>query len=417
MNKIFLIIFWLSSALFTYWLGMEHGMNRVISLDEPTALMPEESIGKIQNADASPVLVAATKETKEKNVSLSKKQEVIKEDPREGKSLQQRMSSSNPVTRLQAFTEILQNPTDDNVATALELYENLPADPSRFSELRLLAFSWGQTDPQAALEWVESLDGFEQRLGSNSVLDAWAREDADSAIAWAKENFEGEDNPYFVGIIHGLAESNLFKATDLMTSLPYGRVRGRAASIVMGKYWEMGEGVALHLADNLPEGSVQNFAFGEIAERIAKEDLPRAVEWVDNMEESEIKVAASEDVAKRWARENPVSASEWVSAMPESESRSESMEEVVRVWAKQDPVATAEWLNQFPSGEFMDEPITAFVREVARKDPENALTWAQSIVDMERRNRVESEVRKIVNRANQKAEAKGKVSPSQDSGK
>jgi len=327
------------------------------------------------------------------------------------------MSSSNPVTRLQAFTEILQNPTDDNVATALELYENLPADPSRFSELRLLAFSWGQTDPQAALEWVESLDGFEQRLGSNSVLDAWAREDADSAIAWAKENFEGEDNPYFVGIIHGLAESNLFKATDLMTSLPYGRVRGRAASIVMGKAWEMGEGVALHLADNLPEGSVQNFAFGEIAERIAKEDLPRAVEWVDNMEESEIKVAASEDVAKRWARENPVSASEWVSAMPESESRSESMEEVVRVWAKQDPVATAEWLNQFPSGEFMDEPITAFVREVARKDPENALTWAQSIVDMERRNRVESEVRKIVNRANQKAEAKGKVSPSQDSGK
>ena len=143
MNKIFLIIFWLSSALFTYWLGMEHGMNRVISLDEPTALMPEESIGKIQNADASPVLVAATKETKEKNVSLSKKQEVIKEDPREGKSLQQRMSSSNPVTRLQAFTEILQNPTDDNVATALELYEKPSRRPVPVQRITIIGFQLG----------------------------------------------------------------------------------------------------------------------------------------------------------------------------------------------------------------------------------------------------------------------------------
>ena len=48
----------------------------------------------------------------------------------------------------------------------------------------------------------------------------------DAAIAWAKENFDGDDNPFFVGIINGLSESNLVKATDLMTELPYGRVRG-----------------------------------------------------------------------------------------------------------------------------------------------------------------------------------------------
>jgi len=82
--------------------------------------------------------------------------------------------------------------------------------------------------------------------------------------------------------------------------------------------------------------------------------------------------------------------------MPEGQVRMESMEKVVSVWAKQDPVATAEWLNEFPSSELMDQPITAFVREVALKDPENALTWAQSIVDDEKRNRVEREVSKIV---------------------
>ena len=416
MNKIFLIIFWISSALFAYWLGMEHGMNGMVSLGAPPSLLPEESIEKIKNADSPKVFTADTMETLQQDLNFSTERERNGNGRMARSSLPERMGSSNPVTRLQAFAELLQNPTSDSVATALEIYEKLPEGPTRSSELRMLTFSWGQTDPRAALEWVENLDGFEKHMGSNSVLDAWAREDADSAIAWAEENFEGKNNPYFVGVIHGLAESNLFKATDLMTSLPYGSVRGRAASIVMSKAWRMGEGVALHLADNLPEGSVQNFAFGEIAEKIAKEDLNRAVEWVENMDESEIKVAASEDVAQQWAKQNPEAASEWVSKMPEGESRSESMEEVVRVWAKQDPVATAEWLNQFPSGELMDEPITAFVREVARQDPENALTWAQSIVNVERRDRVESEVRKIVYRANKKAEAKRAQNPNQDAG-
>jgi hypothetical protein len=184
--------------------------------------------------------------------------------------LQVRIKSSNPVVRLRAFSELLEDGSPQSIEQAKEIYEKLPEGPQRFSELRLLAFSWGQSDPESALEWSSNLDGFDKRIGTGSVLDSWARYDSESAIAWAKENFEGEDNPYYSAIISGMSENDLIGASELMTTLPYGRNRGRAASILVERTWQMGEDVAIHFADNLPEGSIQNFAFGEIAKKIAK---------------------------------------------------------------------------------------------------------------------------------------------------
>ena len=134
--------------------------------------------------------------------------------------LMTRVASSNPVIRLRAFTELLQNPTPDNLQAAREAYAKLPGGPSRFSELRMLAFSWGQVDPQAALEWVDGLSGFEDRIGAGAVMDSWARYDSVSARAWAEENFEGEENPYLIGVVSGMSENDLVGASELMASMP-----------------------------------------------------------------------------------------------------------------------------------------------------------------------------------------------------
>jgi hypothetical protein len=318
---------------------------------------------------------------------------------------------------MQAFTEALQNPTEENIAQAIEAYEKLPEGPSRFSELRMLTFSWAQVNPEAAIEWIGSLDGFERRIGTGSIMDSWARVNSDAAIAWAKENFEGQEgseNPYFTGIISGMAENNLPGATELLTEMPFGRGRGRAVSVLFERTWKKGEDVSMQWAESLPEGSLQNYAFREIGDKIARDDLGRAVEWVDTMEESEVKAAVSEDVAERWARDSPVEAAQWVANMPEGEARSESMEEVVSQWARKDPTATAEWLNQFPSGELMDEPIQRFVREVVRKDPEIAMTWAEAIVNEERKERTVTEVKRVAERVAQQEAAEASGQPQQN---
>ncbi|MEC8419966.1 MAG: hypothetical protein VXZ32_02475 [Verrucomicrobiota bacterium] len=422
MSKAFITLLWIASALLTYWLGLEQGSeNSYSELEDkqvnftPPAVSQKKKIEQQVRSDSSSATLSSEPSSRDVLQSDTvRDEEIIVET--QSTDLQERVKSSNPIVRLRAFTELLEDGSSQSIEQAKEIYEKLPEGPQRFSELRMLAYSWGQSDPQAALEWSKKLGGFDQRIGTGSVLDSWSRYDSAGAIAWAKENFEGEDNPYYIGIISGMSENDLIGASELMATLPYGRTRGRAASILVEKTWQMGEEAAINFADNLPEGSIQNYAYGEVAKKIAKDDLGRAVQWVEKMDESEVKVRVSEDVAERWARESPAEAAEWVSRMPEGEARSESMEEVVTQWARKDPTATAEWLNQFPSGELMDEPIQRFVREVARKDPDTALTWAQSITDEERRKKVEADVLniKVMQAQREQAEASGTPDPQGD---
>lgn len=422
MKKSLLSILWITSIALGYWAG-----KNTDSQSSPVASpMPTERIAQSSTPPIEPVQVPfenpeGSMTDDESSVaspsSMVEYSEFVPEKVESGPSVTERMRSSNPLIRLEAFSELLQTPGEDSISSAISVYEELPEGPSRFSELRMLAYSWAQIDPPAAIQWMEELDGLEQRIGTGTVLDSWARVDSASAIAWAKEKFEGQeggDNPYYIGIVSGMAEGDLMGATELMTSLPYGRVRGRAASVIFERTWQKGENTAMQWAENLPEGSLQSFAFSEIGKKIAREDMGRAIDWVDGMEESEVKAAVSEDVAERWARNNPLEAAQWVENMPEGESRSESMEEVVTQWARKDPIATAEWLNQFPSGELMDEPIQRFVREVVRKDPEIALTWAQSIVNEERRDRTVTEVNRVAERMAEQAQAQANGEPLQN---
>ena len=414
MHKALITLLWIASALLTYWLGLEQGSDFAYYGPGKLSLPNENNLTAKKNegishvtSKASPVLppISSTYPVEVVEAEPNWQEERIYES--QTPDLRERIKSSNPVVRLRAFSELVEDGSPQSIERAKEIYEKLPEGPQRFSELRLLAFSWGQSDPESALQWSNNLDGFDKKIGIGSVLDSWARNDSESAIAWAKENFEGEDNPYYPAIVSGMSENDLVGASQLMTTLPYGRTRGRAASILVEKTWQMGEEAAIDFADNLPEGSIKNFAFGEIAKKIAKDDLGRAVEWVNKMDESDVKVRVSEDVAERWAKNSPAEAAEWVSHMQEGEARSKSMEKVVTQWARKDPTATAEWLNQFSSGELMDEPIQCFIREVARKDPDTALTWAQSITDEQRRKKVEADVLniKVIEAQQEQAEA------------
>ena len=400
MNKILFIGFWLLTLVVSYWIGLKsdsvrdeaHGndlatLSSAKPIDQaepkPDNLVSQTSLGRPQPDDVS--FGGGLSSIDERIATVD-----------ESRTLAERLVSSDPINRLQAFAELLKKPDSSSIDLALEAYESLPGGPGRFSELKMLAFAWGQVDPVSALDWAKSQQHWDEHVASSSILDAWAREDSDSAIQWAKENFTGEENPYFVGIIHGLSESSLPQATDLMTELPYGRVRGRAAHILFEKVWSQGEEVAVHWAEHLPEGSLQNFAYGELGEKLARSDMTRAVEWIESMEESAIKVAVSEDVAREMAKQNPEKAGAWTMDLPEGDSRQTALEQVAKVWSKKDPVATAAWINQFPQGTNTDPAIEQLVQEIAPTDPAGALSWAETISDPEKRKQLIEHTEKVI---------------------
>jgi hypothetical protein len=406
--KILIISIWAASVALAYWLGLEGGSEFAAS-NEMTKGGGEIARGPLPNVKGAPkapspigpdVSTISSRDEEASNALASSRERIddVPVPQSEQKSLLKRLRSGNPVERLAAFTELLNDPTSANLSSAIDAYKTLPEGHTRFSELRLLTYAWSQVDPAGALEWVGSLSRFEKHIGSGSVLDAWSRNDPNAAIEWAKSNFEGDDNPYFVGIITGMAEKDFAGATQLMESMPYGRTRGRAASMMLEKAWNKGEDAAVNWANELESDSLKEFAVGRLADKIAREDLDRAAGWAGQMEEGEMKRRAVESVADHWAEKDPVAAAEWVDGLPEGASRSEGMQEVVREWARKDPTATAEWLNKYPASAGMDKPVEAFVRTVAQKDPQNALTWAESISDEKRREEVVKDVKRHIER-------------------
>jgi hypothetical protein len=400
MNKLLFFAFWVLTLVVSYWVGLKSDSNRQNSQGEELAeIKPSKKFD--QAHPESGEFASQLSPVRPQSYDLTYRDRLISGEDATlsmgtSQSLTERLTSSDPIHRLQAFAELLKKPDSSSIDLALQAYESLPGGPGRFSELKMLAFAWGQVDPVSALTWAKSQQHWDEHVASSSILDAWAREDSDSAIQWAKENFNGEENPYFVGIIHGLSESSLPQATDLMTELPYGRVRGRAAHILFEKVWSQGEQVAVHWAEHLPEGSLQNFAYGELGEKLARSDMTRAVEWLDSMEESEIKVAVSEDVAREMAKQDPEKAGVWTLNLPEGDSRQTALEQVAKVWAKKDPAATAGWINQFPQGTNTDPAIEQLVQEIALNDPAGAMSWAESITDPAKRKQLIEHTEKVI---------------------
>ena len=401
MNKALATAIWILTVISAYWMGLEHDSgqsnNSVVAsfnenLEEST--LPEKGNFVLPDKHRTPRPMEIPNEAAASAIEKGISDELIESS--ENPSLVNKLGSSHLLERLEAFIGLLKEPNASAIQTALHAYESLPGGPGRFSELKILAFAWGKVDPAAALAWSQKQEHWDKHVASGTIMDSWAREDADSAITWAKENFEGEENPYFVGIINGLAESSLPRATDLMTELPYGRVRGRSAHILFEKVWNQGEEVALHWAAHLPEGSLQEFAYGELGEKVARSNISRAVEWVDSMEDSSIKSAVSEDVSREMARQNPSDAGEWVLQMPEGDSRKVAMQEVAKVWSRKDPTATAEWINQFPKGSDADPAIEALVRQIRKSDPQGALNWAASLSNLEQRKKLLAETEAVI---------------------
>ena len=114
MNKAFIALLWIASALLTYWLGLEQGSDSAYTKTSNQSLPGDSSLVVQGNAEkpqqtpkASPVLSPREPSVPVEvaEVDLDRPEERIYES--DSSDLQERIKSSNPVVRLRAFTELL----------------------------------------------------------------------------------------------------------------------------------------------------------------------------------------------------------------------------------------------------------------------------------------------------------------------
>lgn len=310
--------------------------------------------------------------------------------------LLQQVDSNDPLEQMSAFLQLCQSLDGETIKAMIEAAEKKDWEGiEAMLFLNYFTYAWAKHDPIAAIEWSKTRDPFiEKDLVSAVMLSGWASVDPEAALSWARENESLRDNEQkrgnelLIGVMKGMAETDLAGATELMKELNYGLYLDKAASTLIASAWAKGEQTAIDWVESFPDGKARNSAYEALGKRLIREDIDRAVVWVDSMNESEIKTKVAEETAKAMAILSPEKAADWVARMPTGETRSASMERVVSQWVEQDPIATAEWLNGFPNDQSIDGALAIFSHQIAEKQPQSALQWAQAIEGRERRARI-----------------------------
>lgn len=321
-----------------------------------------------------------------------------------GADVREALTLTDPIERMAALADLLSRLDADAIEDGLGALTGRSPMGERRSERELLLYAWGQLDGNAAMDYVLSAERVDQGWGrgrgrsrrgggrdwgqirdSFSVLSGWVSADADAAVAWVQDNDDGVESPFYIGVVNGLAMTDLHRATGLVTEMPDGRARGRAIDILVDGYMQQGMYAASDWAQSLPSGELKNDVVGHTARRLASLDPLRYADWTLSPVLGEAQADAVTSYARQWSRSDPVTAAEWVTDLADDELRIAGMSEVVASWGRRDPAAAAEWLNQFELGPEMDGLIQVYVDAVDRRDPETAITWALAISDEQRR--------------------------------
>ena len=166
MNKAFITLLWIASALLTYWLGLEQGAEpsytgvhgkqaSYIPPPVPQKKKIEQQVsGELSPSDS---LSSEPRSGEVPQADPVRDQEIMVET--QSSDLQERIKSSNPVIRLRAFIELLEDGSPQSIEKARGIYEKLPDGPQRFSELRMLAYSWGAIRPTGCSRMVQETGG------------------------------------------------------------------------------------------------------------------------------------------------------------------------------------------------------------------------------------------------------------------
>lgn len=274
------------------------------------------------------------------------------------------LSNPNSLERHKAFLEALEGLDNEGFKEAHQILRAQDDWGSSRYQSMLLFYAWGREDPEAALAYTAEI-GSER--ANFSILSSWAEVSPSKAIDWAKanapvdENGNPTDNWNMVGVIHGLARTDLGQAASAVETMSFGEARGRALDVVFSRMW--------------------------------KQDPEQTKNWVNSLTDERLKAGATERVAKTMAESDPKVAADWIGSLPESPAKTRAAASIIENWSGRDPNATGEWVNRnFPAGTESDRVREAFAYSIDNRDPQSSLAWAATITDQTRREETVSRI-------------------------
>ena len=288
---------------------------------------------------------------------------------------------SDPIARTEEFLAFVKNLSPDQYLDAVDAYREGGLSEEQYGEYRILLTAWAQVAPLDALDYATEKTG--TSLARKTILAAWAKNDTEGAIAWARNNFDNkgkEDraNPWIVGVIEGISSIDLGRATQLLEELPFSRERGDALDAIFAEVSSGDSDSAKQWVANLTDPRLQASAASRLAGQLAEQDPQGAAEWAASMG-PEIMQSSAGAIVNRWADENLPAAVSWVEGQSEEIVASAGPSLVRQMISQEDITSASNWLSNYEGNPAFDDSIRSLVWHSMNDEPAMAADWIMKL--------------------------------------
>jgi hypothetical protein len=282
-----------------------------------------------------------------------------------------------------------------------------------------------QTDPEAAMQWLQERGtGAERLRGMLEVVALWAGEDSESALLWLESNAQGLARLETLNSgIELWAERDPRAAADWIDGMANDGSKIAAAKSLAVSWGSRDPEKVSAWLKTLPDDEIKATAALALAETWPQKDPRAASLWAFQLAQSSGDVRPLKNSLRQYALENPAGAEafarqlaeeennpsgtlayiqaraeidpastvDWLSSLEQSDPfhRSEYFaqytEAAISEWTKNDSIAASAWLSQQAPSPTRDAAIVGFSESIQRFEPEAAAAWANTLSDPERR--------------------------------
>ena len=287
----------------------------------------------------------------------------------------------DPIARAEGFLKLIDELSADEFLEVVAAYREGGVRDENFGEYRILLTAWAKADPYGALEYAQ--ENTRTSLARQTILASWAQDDAASAISWARDNFESDDegrraNPWLVGIIEGLASTDVEQATALLEELPYSRERGQALGAIFDQINLESAEAGKDWIANLTDPQLQAGAAARLADKLAEIDPAGAAEWAASLGEDAIKRSAG-NIIENWAKSDLAAARSWVDSQTTEIAAAAGPSLVSELYQSGDIDGATAWLSGRAGDPAFDGSVRTMAMQSLRENPAASADWIMQL--------------------------------------
>ena len=300
-------------------------------------------------------------------------------------SIQSISSLSDPLARSRQMLDLIDGLAPGDFESVVADFRALGMTRERMGEYNMLLHAWGKVDPLGAISYAQANSRSDHAV--KEVLASWSTNNPNAALAWARENHEGDKaNPYLVGIIGGLADSNPTLATQVLQELPFSKERGEALGSLIPHIAQLGVEGANSWLSGIEDPKLVGGASAYLADHFSKQDPVMGAQWASSIADDEARQRAISEVVDNWADKDPAAAQTWIETLSPQDQLTAGPE-FVSSYASQDANAAADWLDSQSNSENYQDLLREFTNGATRSDPVLALNYGNELDDDSSRSR------------------------------